>query len=172
MIKIFLTLINITMKKKIFFIIILLFFTVWTVFANWWLAWNWILWIAKPDDMNRLSQTMRVWKIEAYVDSYTWLKWEKFPWKDYGMKFEDAEIYCKSLWWEWRIPSLNELITISTYTEKNSNNANSIHPEIIRDDYLTSSKISWNKIIYFRFGSNISYTVELTSPKKIICVHN
>ena len=89
-------------KKIIIFILLTVFISISGVFAynnNWfWLAWNWVKWIWSSETWTWRYMQVSVWWVSAYLDTFTWLKWEQNPTTALTPAWSSSWAYAEPVW--------------------------------------------------------------------------
>jgi hypothetical protein len=170
---------------------------VWPTVSNYSSTTNWV---KNPDTASesRFASAITISGRSAIKDNFTNLYWEASPstssfrwgndsspeptWNgssyDYGTLTADnypAFEHCVNLWSGWRLPTINELLTLLSYVLKNDNNASTAHPALSSTIAYWSSTVrasttvgAWN--ITFNYGT--TYAINKGQSFKVVCVHD
>jgi hypothetical protein len=164
-------------------------------------------WITNPDASfeTRFTAETVSW-ISAYKDNYTGLHWEANPstgtfyWSgnnSYREPTWDGSNYtypswrvvgdypafkrCVDFWGEWRLPTIEELYTLVSYTGKNGNNAYTLHPNISNNTqgYWTANEYptTTTYALYVSFATGVTASTTKNSSttnnlRLVVCVHD
>ena len=145
----------------------------------WWKYWQFIpSWTAKWAECTYNSKDDKDCK--NYPEpTWNW-KWYTYPeWRteDYYPAFK----HCSSLWdWWWRLPTIEELYSLMTYTTKNTTTnwwAFSNHPNINNTWYWTSTASASNTknasyVFYVNFSNACTSATSKYSNHSVLCTHD
>lgn len=123
----------------------------------------------------RFERILSKW-VNVLLDKATWLKWEEYP-NLYSSAYKQSYAdYCSNKGDNFRTPTVHELRTLISLNKVNRDNAFSIHPQIKRWYYITST-------IYNRFPTSSRWYVNFSNSdirwqdhdimgQYVICIHD
>ena len=133
-------------------------------------------WINNPDtnlEKRFWTTTYEVAGILAYKDSFIWNKyWEVNPF--WNSAWEDAVKKCSNLWNWWRLPNIEELYSLLTYTRKNTDSAYSVHNWIMSWNYWSSTEYVLNDSYAWHITplDSTTHYYDKDSTFNVICIHD
>lgn len=126
-----------------------------------------LYWEASPSTSTfAWSTNTSYWEPTWNGTTYTGTNWSATNYPAFGR--------CTWLWNWWRLPTINELYTLASYTLKNTNNAYTAHPALVNTTYFSSTQHGGTtaQARRFNFSNGISNKSTKAATYRVVCIHD